>query len=280
MVSIVILTYNSKDFIRPCLDSVYSQKYQNFEVIVIDNGSNDSTVEIIKKDYPDVILIKNNKNLGTSKARNQSIDIAKYEWILTLDSDVVLEEGFLFNALSLIKSLPANVGILQPKILYPDKKKIYSCGLYLSWMRRFYDIGKDKTDIGQYNKVKEVFGACSAAAFYRRNMLDDIREDTGYFDGRFFFLVEDVDLAWRAHRKDWKTLFFPELRCYHSGNSSLTNSRMRQYLCFRNRYYTIAKNEGRKNYIKRIFPILFYDIPRWTYLFISNPYCREGQRYK
>ena len=280
MISIIILTYNSENFIKPCLDSVFGQKHQGFEAIVVDNGSRDGTVEIIKNDYPGVILIENNENLGASKARNQGIDISKYEWILTLDNDAVLEKGFLFKMQSLIKSLPKDIGIVQPKILCPDKKKIYSCGLYLSWMRRFYDIGKEKKDIGQYGKVIETFGACSAAALYRRGMLDDIREYTGYFDERFFFLVEDVDLAWRAQKKAWKAQFYPELTCYHSGDSSLTNDKMRQYLCFRNRYLMIEKNEGWKNYTLRILPLLFYDLPRLAYLFISNPYCRRGINLK
>jgi len=280
MVSIVILTKNSKRFLKPCLDSVFSREYKDFEIIVVDNGSEDDTVELIRRDYPNVILRENKENLGASRARNQGIDIAKYEWILTLDNDVVLKKGFLSRIQGLIKSLPKDIGIVQPKILYPDKKKIYSCGLYLSWMRRFYDIGKGKKDAGQYNKAKEIFGACSAAALYRRDMLDDIKENTGYFDERFFFLVEDVDLAWRAQRKSWKTLFLPGLLCYHSGDSSSTNSKMRQYLCFRNRYLMIEKNEGWKNYTLRIFPLLFYDFPRWIYLFLSNPYRRRGINLK
>ena len=276
MLSIIILTYNSENFIKPCLDSAFGQKYQGFEAIVVDNGSKDSTVEIIKNDYPGVILIENNENLGASKARNQGIDIAKYEWILTLDNDAVLEKGFLSRMQGLIKSLPEDIGIVQPKILCADKRKIYSCGLRLSWMRRFHDIGKGQDDVGQYNKKKEIFGACSAAALYRRDMLDDIREDTGYFDERFFFLVEDVDLAWRAQKKAWKAQLHPELICYHLGGSSLTGIKMRQYLCFKNRYLMIEKNEGWKNYALRIFPPLFYDFPRWIYLFISNSHYRKG----
>ena len=280
MISIIIITCNSQKFISLCLDSIKKQDCRDFELIIVDNGSNDKTIDMIKGNDDSVILILNNENLGASKARNQGIDIAKHEWILTLDNDVALEKGFLSRIQGLIKSLPKDIGIVQPKILYPDKKKIYSCGLYLSWMRRFYDIGKGKKDVGQYSKAKEIFGACSAAALYRRHMLDDIREGTGYFDERFFFLVEDVDLAWRAQKKAWKAQFYPKLTCYHSGDSSLTNDKMRQYLCFRNRYLMIEKNEGWKNYTLRIFPLLFYDFPRWVYLFISNPYCRRGINFK
>jgi len=74
-------------------------------------------------------------------------------------------------------------------------------------------------------------------------MLWELKEETGYFDERFFFLVEDVDLAWRAQKKGWKALFYPKGVCYHSGNSSRTNGKLRQYFCFRNRYLMILKNE-------------------------------------
>ncbi|MBU1853441.1 MAG: hypothetical protein KJ957_05310 [Candidatus Omnitrophica bacterium] len=103
-------------------------------------------------------------------------------------------------------------------------------------------------------------------------MLEEIRESTGYFDERFFFLVEDVDLAWRAQRKSWKARFYPGAVCYHYGNSSGLDKKFRQYLSFRNRHYSIIKNEGLKNYFKKFFPLLFYDIPRLLYLVFTNRY--------
>lgn len=261
--SIIVLTKDSRDFIRPCLDSLFSQEYDDFETIVVDNGSKDSTVNLIKDNYRGIAMIENFKNLGASRARNQALSVSRGKWILTLDCDVALEKDFLSRASSLIEDMPPEMGILQPKILYPGAATLYSCGIYLSWMRRFYDIGRGRRDTGSYDKQKKVFGACSAAGFYRRAMLDDIKEETGYFDERFFFLVEDVDLAWRARRKGWKAFFIPGLRCYHHGNSSSTDARLRQRLCYRNRFLMIAKNEGLGRYARRILPLLFYDLPRY-----------------
>ncbi len=269
--SIIVLTKDSKGFIRACLDSVYNQEYKDFEVVVVDNGSTDGTGELIEKSYPDAVLIKNAENLGACKARNQGIAVSNGEWILTLDSDVVLDKDFLSQAVTRIKSMPPDIGILQPKIFCAaDKDRLYSCGIHLTWMRRFYDIGKHKKDTKSHDKQKEVFAACSAAAFYKRGMLDEIKEETGYFDERFFFLIEDIDLAWRARKKNWRVVFSPELRCYHSGNSSSTGRKLRQHLCFRNRLLMIKKNEGYKNYSRRVLPLLFYDLPRFIYLFITN----------
>jgi len=271
--SIVIITYNSERFIRSCLKSIYSQDYQGSELIIVDNGSSDNTVAIIKENYPQVVLIENKQNLGACKGRNQGIEIAKAGWILTLDCDTILREDFFYNAKEFLnKPFSSKIGMIQPKIFNIDKKTVYSCGISLSGLRRFYDIGKNQPDDGRFNDYKYIFGACTAAALYRRQMLEEIKEDTGYFDERFFFLVEDVDLSWRAQKKGWRTLYCPEIVCYHKGNSSGFDKKFRQYLCFCNRFYSIMKNEGLLRYCIRIFPLLCYDLPRLAYLLLTNKY--------
>lgn len=269
-ISIIILTLNSIKFIKPCLDAIFSQNYQNLEVIVVDNGSSDGTVGFIKENYPQVRLIENKENLGACKARNQGIEIAKGNWILTLDCDITLEKDFLNKTMIFAEELKDSVGMLQPKILREHKKTIYSCGIYLSKLRRFYDIGKGKFDNGQFNASKYIFGACSATAFYKKEMLDQIKEDTGYFDERFFFLVEDVDLAWRAQKRGWKGIFYPEAICYHYGNSSSLDKPVRQYLCWRNRKFLLRKS--RLNRYKLAIINLLYDLSRLVFISLTNPY--------
>ena len=276
MLSIIILTFNSIKFIGPCLDSIFNQDCQDVEVIVVDNGSRDGTVDLVKKEYPQVILIENRQNLGACKARNQGIEVSCGEWVLTLDCDAILENNFLSKIINIIKDLPPRIGILQPKILTTDKKTIYSCGIYLSWLRRFFDIGKGKRDSIQFSEPKYIFGACSAAAFYKREMLEDIKEDTGYFDERFFFLVEDVDLAWRAQRKGWKALYSPQTVCCHTGNSSGISKEKRQYLCFRNRYLMIRKNEALFGKLKLFALSSCYESLRFLYLLFNNRYLAKS----
>ena len=276
MLSVIILTYNSIKFITACLDSVFDQGYQGLEIIIVDNGSKDGTAEFIRENYPQVRLIENKKNLGACRARNRGIEISKGDWILTLDCDVILEKDFLNKIVRFIEESESSTGMFQPKILKDDKKTIYSCGIYLSKLRRFYDIGKGKLDDGQFNTSKYIFGACTAAAIYRRDMLEEIKEDTGYFDERFFFLVEDVDLSWRAQKRGWKAIYYPEVVCYHFGNSSNYNRQFRQYLCFRNRYYSIIKNETFKEIFINFFLLSAYDPLRFFYLLFNNPYILKA----
>jgi len=197
---------------------------------------------------------------------------------LTLDCDIVLEKGFLGKIMNKVEFSPAFVGMIQPKILNSDGKTIFSCGIFLSKARRFYDIGKGYAADKILNVKREVLGACCAAALYNKEMLDKIKEKTGFFDERFFFLAEDVDLAWRAHKKGWKTILCLDAVCFHKGNSSGYSRKLRQYLCFRNRYYAVLKNEGLTGYLKRVFPVLLYDIPRFFYLIFTNPYVIRLKR--
>lgn len=260
------MTFNSRKFIKSCLESIFAQGVGDIEVIVVDNGSKDNTTVFIRENYPQVRLIENKENLGSAKARNQGIDVTRGEWILTLDCDVILEKDFLPNILELTKNLPPRLGVIQPKILMADRNTIFSCGIYLSKkLRRFYDIGKGKLDNGQFNFAKCIFGVCSACALYKKEMLEEIKEETGYFDEGFFFLVEDVDLSWRAQNKGWRTLYYPEAKSFHYGNSSETSKEIRQYLCFRNRYFMIKKNETLSGKARLLSSSFGYEIARLFY---------------
>jgi len=267
-ISVVILTYNSASYIKPCLSSLYMQSYQGFEVIVVDNGSKDETTSLVKETYPQAILIKNKDNLGASKGRNQGIEAACGEWILTLDCDIILRNDFMSEIIRIINGAPKILCMIQPKIMQADKGRIFSAGIYVSFLRRFYDIGQNEMDSIKFCRQKHIFGVCSAAAVYKRDMLEAIREGNGYFDERFFFLFEDVDLSWRAQKKGIKALFSPNAVCYHYGNSSNTPMNIRQYLCLRNRYLTLLKND---DIFRIILAFIFYDIPRLLYLLITNP---------
>jgi GT2 family glycosyltransferase len=269
--SVIIITFNSARFIISYLDSLFSQVYQDFDVFIVDNGSRDNTLSLIGDNYPTVKLIENKENLGPCKARNQGIEIAQGSWILTLDCDVILQKDFLFKMMMVAGEIEDNVGMIQPKILRENKEVIYSTGIYLSRLRRFYDIGKGKIDNGQFGRPRYIFGACAAAALYKRQMLEEVKEERGYFDERFFFLVEDVDLSWRAQRKGWRSLYYPEAVCYHLGDSSNTSRKIRQYYCFRNRYYSIIKNEAFKDTSVNFFLLFAYDFLRLFYLIFNNP---------
>lgn len=272
MISVVIVTHNSRRHIEACLDSVFRQDVDGREVFVIDNGSTDGTKDLLKDRYRQLRLIENQHNMGVCEARNQGIELARGEWVLTLDSDIVLGDGFLKEFVMLSKKLFDRIGMIQSNILGIDGETVYSQGILLTPIRRFYDLNQGKLRATVGNGSSNIIGPCAAAAFYRRSMLQQLKEESGYFDRRFFFLVEDVDLAWRASRAGWKVLFAPRMECRHAGNGSGTDRALRQYLCFRNRRLMIRKNEslwGRILVSVISFP---YELARVMVMMFSNKY--------
>jgi len=103
-------------------------------------------------------------------------------------------------------------------------------------------------------------------------MLEEIKDKYGYFDERFFFLVEDVDIAWRAQKKWWQAVFFPEAFCFHPGNSSSTGVKIRQFLAYRNRKMMIEKNEKSIDKARLFIFYLFYDWIKRIYYLCTNKY--------
>lgn len=270
LISIVIAGYNAGKYLSLCLDSIYKQTYKNFEIIFIDNGSIDDTASILKL-YPDVRLIDNADNRGFCIANNQGISIAKGSYILTLNSDIILDENFLTE---MKRAIEANdIVLFGAKILSNDGKTIDSSGLVLSWFYRFFDRGRGEIDRGQYDNQLDILGPCAAAALYRKDMLEDIKYKGEYFDEDFFFLGEDFDLAWRAKKKGRDARFVPKAVCYHARNSTGFNSSFRQYLSFRNRYFLLIKNLNLNIGYLAVF--FLYDIPRLIYMLLTNKYtCR------
>jgi GT2 family glycosyltransferase len=278
-IAVVIVTCNSRASIKQCLGSLSSQDHKTYGVVIVDNGSTDDTVDIVRKTYPHVRIIRNRENKGAASARNQGIEETTSRWVLTLDCDVVLTRGFIAALSDYSGHVAADIGAIQPKVYAADGVTVYSTGILLSRFLRFYDRGKGELDVpAGFSRPGYVFGACAAAALYRREMLEQIKEDTGYFDERFFFLVEDVDLSLRAQKRGWKTLFEPKVTCCHAGDSSRTPRLLRQYLCWRNRELLIRKNDiafGRRMCMR-----LCYDVPRMVLLLCTNIYVRAAVLHK
>jgi GT2 family glycosyltransferase len=287
-ISVIVVTYNNRMIVTQCIDSVLAQQYRDIEVIIVDNGSSDRTGDIIKERYPQVRLISNASNEGAAKARNLGVRSASGDWVLTLDADTRLDKDFLSNFVGCLdkerNSRPplklcravrqrfsgGRIGVVVPKILYPDKETIYSLGNELTFLRRFYDVGKGAKDAGRYRRLKKVFGACSAAAFYNRGMLEDIKEKGFYFDPDFFFIAEDVDLAWRARKKGWGVSLCPGSCAYHEGDSSKTPRNERSFYSIRNRFLMMFKNDNLLYILLSVVPLAFFELLRFIFLLFKG----------
>ncbi len=269
-ISVVVVTYNSIDHIADCLDSVLAQGYQNLEIIAVDNGSCDGTAAFISHNYPGVKLIRNDSNEGASSARNKGIEESSGDWILTLDSDTELGDNFIAFFRAAVESQPSNTGMVAAKILSSDGQTVYSLGNKLTFLRRFFDIAKGERQDNRAENPSDIFGACSAAAFYRKTMLEDIREKRGYFDPLFFFMAEDVDLAWRARKRGWGVYLCGDCVAYHDGGGSKTPERKKQFYSIRNRFLMIFKNDSFFCFALRLIPFIAYEFCRVIFLSIKG----------
>jgi GT2 family glycosyltransferase len=220
-VAITIVTYNSRRYIAACLESVLQQSGPEFEVIVVDNASTDTTVQILAKFDGRIRIIHNSHNLGFAAAQNQAIAASSSEWVLALNPDVLLTPGFLARLVE-AGEIDSRVGTVCGKLLSigPDFKpydqpRIDSTGLYFTPSMRHFDRGWGSPDEGQYESMEYVFGASAAAALYRRSMIEDISDESGFFDPDFFAYREDADVAWRAQLLGWRALYAPSATAYH-----------------------------------------------------------------
>ncbi|MBI4846212.1 MAG: glycosyltransferase family 2 protein [Candidatus Omnitrophica bacterium] len=271
-VSIIIVTWNAEKFINKCLDSVFSQDFSCFEVIVVDNSSTDKTIGILQSYEPRIKLMRNDENKGFCFANNQAIGKAKGKYIFTLNSDIILEKNYL-SVLVQCLSEHHEIGMAQGKFLRMNGRIIDGTGLKLGLAFRFLNFNEGKTDSMREFSPKMIFGPCAAAAVYKRKLFEDIKYENEYFDNSFFFLVDDFDVAWRAHKKGWKAMYVPQAICYHYRASSAHKSSFKQFLTFRNRYFLLLKNATWKDFLKLMFFFPIYDLPRLIFMLIFNPYA-------
>jgi GT2 family glycosyltransferase len=220
LVSVTIVTYNSGRFIKRCLESVLEQKYPNLEVVIIDNASNDGTVDILEPFAETCRIYYNDENIGFAAAQNQAIALAQGEWVLTLNPDVLLLPNFV-QALVDAGNLDPKIGTVCGKLLtilstfdLPEKQLVDSTGIYFTPMLRHLDRGSQEIDNGHYLNFEYVFGATAAAALYRRQMIEDISIVGEFFDPDFFVYREDADVAWRAQLMGWSCIYAPLARGY------------------------------------------------------------------
>lgn len=269
-VSVTIVTYNSGRYIKRCLESVLAQKGPQFEVIVIDNNSTDGTRDILERYEDRCTIIYNDRNAGFAAAQNQAIRLARGNWVLTLNPDVLLMPYFI-QALLEAGRLDNRIGTVCGKLLVmsPDfnidaKPRVDSTGIYFTPYLRHLDRGSRQIDNGHYLKREYVFGATAAAALYRREMIDDISIDGEFFDSDFFVYREDADVAWRAQLMGWRCLYTPYARGYHvravlPGNRRALPKEINMH-SVKNRFLMRIKNITGDLYRRYWLPITFRDL--------------------
>ncbi len=187
-VCLSIVTFNSGRYIRRCLESALAQKDIRAEIVVVDNASTDQTGEILRNFGNRIRVIWNQRNVGFAEAQNQGIRSTRLPWVLTLNPDLLMKEDFTRQLVEAAEFDPGT-GAVCGKLLsigpgfepLPDLR-FDSTGIFFTPTLRHFDRGWHERDNGQYDRTEYVFGACAAAALYRRRMIDDVAIEGCFFD--------------------------------------------------------------------------------------------------
>ncbi|OPY58759.1 MAG: Poly-beta-1,6-N-acetyl-D-glucosamine synthase [Pelotomaculum sp. PtaU1.Bin035] len=207
--SVVIPNWNGSDLLKTCLSSLKRQIYQDFEIIVVDNGSSDDSIQYIESVHPEVRIIKLPVNKGFCAAVNSGIKSARGKYVALLNNDTEAGPAWLGE---LVKALNENidVGLCASKMMnYFNRNLIDNAGDMLCYYG--HTVGRNEIDAGQYDRPRYIFSACAGAAIYRKELFADV----GFFDEDFFAYYEDIDIGMRAQLKGYKCLYVPAAVVYH-----------------------------------------------------------------
>lgn len=280
-VTVSIVSYNHAAFLPTCLEAVRSQSMPLERVVVSDNGSTDGSSEWLREHASDLDLRLNEKNLGYAAAHNRAFHMSDSNYVLALNCDVVLERQFLEHIVSELEAQPGTGSACGRLLLGTSGQAgtLDSTGLFPDRFRRFRDRDHAARDNGQRTSSGFIFGPSGSAAVFRRAMLKDVAFDGQYFDEDLFAYYEDADLAWRAQRRGWKSMFVPKAKGWHvhddlsrarSGRKD-AEARSRQLLLISNRHLCFIRNDRWSELARDVPWILGYDLALEAYLLITKP---------
>jgi len=202
-VSVVILNYNGKEFLGECLESLYDQSFADFEIIVVDNNSNDGSVDFIRQNFSEVKLVVNNKNVGFAKGNNIGVTQAKNDLIVLLNNDTVVDKDWLKELVNAVND--QNVAIAMSKIYTEGiPSKYYESNGTLNLLG--YNI------MNVFDNPTMIFYASGCSLMFKKDMLGLP------FDNDYFIYSEDVYLSWRARLNGLKVVHVPRSIVHHRGS--------------------------------------------------------------
>jgi GT2 family glycosyltransferase len=240
-VTVAILNYDGRHMLEVVVPSVLAARgAEAARVLVIDNGSSDDSVEYMRSTWPTVEVLEIAANIGVAAALNRAVEAARSEFVLLLNNDVELERDCIEELLAALLGDP-HAAVAQAKLLdFTRRELLDGTGDTYSWAGIAHRRGQGEFDTGQYDERQDVFGACGAAAMYRRSVLGEV----GGFDEQFFAICEDVDWSFRARLAGYGCRYVPGAVVYHIGSASLGPrvSEFTLYHNWRNQLWVIAKN--------------------------------------
>ncbi len=240
-VTVVIPNYNGIRFLPDCLGSVLHQEPDTpkYRVLVVDNGSEDGSRELIASRFPEVEVTALETNTGFCRAVNEGIRKAASPYVILLNNDTRVRPGFIRELYRAIESRPRAFSVSAAMLMWDREELLDDAGDRYCAFGWAYGRGKGKP-AGEFSHAAEVFSACGGAAIYRKSVFEAI----GLFDELHFAYLEDLDIGWRARIYGFHNYYEPGAQAVHYGSAS-TGSRYNKkktLLAASNNVYVIAKN--------------------------------------
>lgn len=245
---ITLVNWNGRDMLEDCLESVRAQTFQDFSMIVVDNGSTDGSVEFLREHYPEIELIEFDENTGFAYPHTYAIKRAfedpGVEFILTLNNDTALDPDFFAEMVAAAERHP-EAGSIQGKVVNFYVPSLIDCtGILVHWDMSALNRGQTEKDAGQFDQEEEIFGPSASAALYRADALKKTTLPNGdIFDSSYFAYYEDVDLAWRLRLAGYSSWYTPTAVIKHIHSATGVNhSPFKAFHVHRNHYFNMIKN--------------------------------------
>lgn len=252
-VAIVLLNWNSYQLTVECLESLEKLNYPDYHIFIVDNDSQDSSFEDLKKDYMmnkfnlPITFMQSGANLGFAGGNNVAIKKAYemgYPYIWMLNNDTVVEANSLSTLVEAI-SKDTKTGIVGSKILYYDTDLIwYAGGTINTWTGKTKHLGYKERDIGQYNSSFQVDYVTGCSLLFKRELIDSI----GLMQEDYFLYYEETDWNIRAKQENWKIVYVPDSVVYHkvsiSSGGEDNLSPYVEYYYIRNSYIMIRRTQS------------------------------------
>jgi GT2 family glycosyltransferase len=213
-VSIIVVNWNGQRFLSECLGALSRQTYVDREIILVDNGSADSSVSYVREEFADVKIVELRENTGFTGGNAAGLKASDGEFIALVNNDTRADDRWLATMVEAMRKDPG-VGVCASKLLFEEGAAINSAGDGITTAAVGFNRGLG-SDPDLLSEREFVFSACAAAVLYRRQMLDEI----AFLDEDFFLYDEDTDLSFRAQLAGWKCAYVPTAVMHHVSNAT------------------------------------------------------------
>ncbi|MCL0037047.1 glycosyltransferase family 2 protein [Dehalococcoidia bacterium] len=280
-VSIIILNWNGLEDTIECLESLKKITYPNYEVIVVDNGSEGNDIEVLGQRFGDYIhIIQNEKNYGFPEGNNMAmrwlLDNSRPDYFLLLNNDTVVAPEFLTELVKVAET-DERIGLVGPKTYYYDfkgRKDVinFAGGKLNIWKGEAYHIGASEVDRGQYDEIREVDYAEGSCLLARKQLIKDI----GLLSSSYFAYWEENDWCLRGYKAGYKSIYVPEAKIWHKTAAS-TGGKVQWHYLTKNRFLFMRQHATKLQQLT--FLLYFFGLQFWFTSGVLVVYHRDTKGF-